>query len=94
MGQVSRKLSGGVRHRVWSLAALLPVLELLACDDAVPGRIGGLVVVIRPFASPAQSRMDEVDRVEITYTRVEALHRASLDAPERTVVLIRKNATS
>lgn len=63
-------------------------LSLQGCDDAVPGPIGGLVVVIRPIAAPIGSPNDEVDRVEVTYARVEAIHRVNLlDAPESKVVL-------
>lgn len=80
-----------VRRLLLGLTLLLGV----GCDDPQPGRIGGLLFVIRTFESAPGSRLEEASAVAITYSRVEALHsalngsdsRVVLDAQDRTIVL-------
>lgn len=66
----------------------LGLLAGLGCDDPVRGPIGGLIVAIRQIPAIANSPFADVERLELTYTRVEAVHRKAIDSNEETKVVL------
>ena len=76
------------------LCSLLLLLCNAACDDAQSGPIGGLLFVIDVDAA-VEAPLNEVERLEIIYNRVEAsidvanssARSVVLDTQERTLVL-------
>ncbi len=63
------------------------VLPLAGCDDPVPGAIGGLVFTVESIPSVEPDRTAVVERIVLTYNRVEAVHSTEMEGPSQKVVL-------
>lgn len=64
-------------------ALLLTLFALSACDDPVPGPIGGLVLVIRSFEATKVPEIKAIKSIEIRTKRVEVQHSATADGEAR-----------
>lgn len=78
------------------VTAILQILGTVACDDPVPGPIGGLILTIRSFEATTDPDLIAINTIEIQTARVEVQHRKTLggdpsflivDSQPRTIII-------
>lgn len=72
--------------RAFSCLLLLPLLVAGDCKDP-PGPIGGLVIVIRSFEAPPDSRFSDVVRVVVEFNRIEVVHKSTAEGDSKILVV-------
>lgn len=79
-----------------ALIVAMHVLGTVACDDPVPGTIGGLILTIRSFEATGDPDLKAIKTIEIQTARVEVQHQKTLggdpsfllvDSQPRTIII-------